>query len=93
MTAGTQVAIDPRTRKRVNKRVNLLNYIYLAALQLENKDPEVISEEILRHLEKIQLMMRDIWGKLEIERAAENTTTFSELNEGYRKSLENFIDA
>jgi preprotein translocase subunit SecA len=36
--------------------------------------------------------MRDIWGKLEIERAAENSGTFKELNEGYRHQLEKFID-
>lgn len=92
MSMGTRVAIDPRTRKRVNKRVNLLNYIYLAALQFENKDPDDIVEDILTHLEGIQVKMRDIWGKMEIQRAAENASMFSELHDEFRANIENFLD-
>ena len=51
ISIGTQAVIDSRTHQKVNKRVALLNYIYLAALGLENEDPEEISADILEHLE------------------------------------------
>ena len=91
MTVGTQVAIDARTRKRVNRKINLFNYIYLASLQLENQDPETISEDILVHLEAIQVKMRDIWGLMEMQRIADNSLPYSDLPEAYRSNLEKFM--
>jgi len=92
ISTGMQAAIDPRTRQRVNRRVNLLNYIYLAALQIENEDPAEISEAILVHLEDIQVRMQVIWGKMELQRIAENNAYFKDLPEDYRANLAVFID-
>ncbi len=91
ISMGTMMAIDPRTRKRVTKRVNLLNYIYLAALELENKDPEEISDQILAHLEMTQVKMQRMWGMMELQRVAENTSMYSELPKEYQSSLAKFI--
>jgi preprotein translocase subunit SecA len=91
ISIGTQMVIDPRTRQRVNKRINLMNYIYLAALGLENQDPDQISEEILTHLEGIQIKMQHIWGKMEIQRIAENTEWFKDLPAVYRANLTPFM--
>ena len=92
ISIGTQAAIDPRTRQKVNKRIALLNYIYLAALGLENEDPEEISADILEHLEKIQVKMQLIWGKMEIQRMSENIEWFKDLPEDYRASLAPFMN-
>ncbi len=92
ISTGTQMAIDPRTRQRVNRRVNLLNYIYLAALQIENQDTSDISEAILAHLEDVQAKMQLIWGKLELQRVSENNARFTNLPEEYRANLEVFMD-
>jgi preprotein translocase subunit SecA len=92
ISVGTQAAIDPRTRQKVNKRVNLLNYIYLAALGLENEDPEEISADILEHLEGIQVKMQHIWGKMEIQRIFENIQWYKDLPEDYRTNLAPFMD-
>ena len=93
ISVGTQAAIDPRTRQKVNKRVALLNYIYLAALGLENEDPEEISADILEHLEEIQVKMQLIWGKMEIQRMSENIEWFKDLPEDYRANLTPFMDS
>ncbi len=91
LTAGTQMAIDPRTRQRVTRRVNLLNYIFLAAQELENQEATIVADEILAHLEKVQQRMQLVWGKMELERMSENTALFSQLPKEYRHNLENFI--
>jgi preprotein translocase subunit SecA len=92
ISIGTQAAIDPRTRQKVNKRISLLNYIYLAALSLENEDPEEISADILEHLEGIQVKMQYIWGKMEIQRVSENIQWYKDLPEDYRANLAPFMD-
>jgi preprotein translocase subunit SecA len=92
ISMGTQMVIDARTRQRVNRRVNLLNYIYLAALQIENEDPQDISAVILAHLEDIQSKMQIVWGKMELQRMAENNAKFSDLPEEYRTGLAPFMD-
>jgi preprotein translocase subunit SecA len=86
------MAIDARTRQKVNRRINLLNYIYLAAIQLENTDPEEISQDILAHLERIQVRMQEIWGKMEIQRIAENINAYAELAPEYKESLGKFMN-
>jgi preprotein translocase subunit SecA len=91
MAVGTQVGIDARTRKRVKRKINLINYIYLAATQLENKEPEIISQNILAHLEAIQLKMRDIWGLMEMQRIADNSMTYDELPDEYKDKLKKFM--
>ncbi len=92
ISMGTQMVIDARTRQRVSRRVNLLNYIYLAALQIENEDPQVIADMILAHLEDIQARMQTIWGRMELQRIAENNPVFSGLPEEYRSNLAAFMD-
>jgi len=93
MSIGSQMAIDPRTHQRVNKRVNLLNFIYLAATYLENNDSDEIADNVLSHLERIQIKMRSVWGKMELQRLAENSTLFLDLPEDYRMRLKIFMDA
>ncbi|MDK2981921.1 MAG: preprotein translocase subunit SecA [Chloroflexota bacterium] len=92
ISVGTQAAIDPRTRQKINKRVALLNYIYLAALELENEDPEVISANILAHLERTQVKMQHVWGKMEIQRVSENIEWFKDLPQDYRANLAPFME-
>jgi preprotein translocase subunit SecA len=92
ISVGTQAVIDPRTHQKVNKRVALLNYIYLAALGLENEDPEEISADILEHLEETQVKMQHIWGKMEIQRVSENIEWFKDLPADYRANLAPFVE-
>ncbi len=90
MSLGTQIAIDPRTRQRIQRRVNLLNYIFLAASYLENQNTEMISEDILAHLSEIQTKMRSIWGRMEIQRVAEIAPRFRELPPDYQNNIRKF---
>ena len=93
ISVGTQAVIDPRTHQKINKRVALLNYIYLAALGLENEDPEEISADILKHMEETQVKMQHIWGKMEIQRVSENIEWFKDLPQDYRANLSPFMEA
>ena len=90
MTAGTQVAIDPRTRKRVNKRINLINYIYLAALQAgEYKSAEDHRRGRSKHIWKgSRSRCAKIWGRTgNWNASAENIPAYCKdlPKEGYRK--------
>ena len=92
MGAGTQMVIDARTHQRVSRRVNLLNYIYLAAGQLEGTAPEAVTGEVLAHLEENQQNLRRIWGKMEIQRLSESAEKVSDLDESYRQQVVDNLD-
>jgi len=93
MAIGTQLVIDPRTHQRVSQRVNVLNYIFIAAKTLEGKNPDEIAEDILSHLENTQKRLRSIWGKMEIQRLSETNATLADLDEDYRRYLSQPVSA
>ncbi len=53
-TQGSRLEIDPRTKRRLVRRVTLLNYFYMAARLLGGLRQETVADEILEHLEGIQ---------------------------------------
>jgi preprotein translocase subunit SecA len=68
MAEGRQAAFDKKSHKRIWLRTQRLRYTFYAADLLLQLDQEKAREDILAHLEKAQLMIRDAWGKNEMER-------------------------
>ncbi len=87
MAVGAQAGIDTATRQRVSRRVSILNYIHLAAIQLVSRSPEEISADILAHLESVQQKLRFIWGKMELQRLVRDGSSFSDLPADYQASV------
>jgi preprotein translocase subunit SecA len=87
MALGTQTGIDASTHQRVSRRVNILNYIHLAAGSLAGRLPEEISADILAHLESVQRQLRVIWGKMELQRLALDGASFGDLPDEYQQSI------
>lgn len=69
MTQGQVITFDKRTKKRKQKRVRRLTYLYLAAHLLEEKssDTEQIAGDILRHLSVAQDQFAKFLGQKEFE--------------------------
>jgi preprotein translocase subunit SecA len=87
MSVGTQAVIDARTHQRVNRKVSLLNYVFLAAKALEGKETDDISADVLTHLEDIQKQLQPIWGKMELQRLAQANKSDSLLEWDYLEKL------
>ena len=68
MAQGNKLVIDPRTHQRAMRRVNLLNYIFLAAKSLQDTPVKDITEQILEHLEESRRRLEVAWGKMEYDR-------------------------
>jgi preprotein translocase subunit SecA len=83
---GTQASFDKRTHRRVWRRTTRLTYLYNAAKLLENRDPEEVTEEVLKHLEGAQAAMHFLWGNSEWGRLAEVRP--ADMDETTRKGLE-----
>lgn len=92
MPQGLAAAIDPRTRQRVNRRVNLFNYVYLAAGVLENKSNEEITAEVLAHLKNAQRELQIIWGHLELQRLSQTDNPKNLLEWSYIENLSQNLD-
>ena len=93
MAFGTQITINQKTHQRTFKRVNVLNYVFLAASILENKDPSELTASILHHLEEAQEKLRQVWGKMEMTRLSENQIEYNNLSTDYRAEIESYLDA
>jgi preprotein translocase subunit SecA len=70
MPQGARAAFDKKTHKRVFQRTTRFTYVYYAARFLEGREPEEITEDVLKHLESAQAAMRLAWGVNEWNRIA-----------------------
>ncbi len=86
-TQGTRLEIDPRTKRRLVRRITLLNYFYLAARLIGNLRQEDIDDEILDHLIYIQENLRGLWGKMEVEHQGQIQTTLTQLDPSIQSAL------
>lgn len=68
MSTGTKMIIDPRTHQRAMRKINLLNYTFLAAKFIQDTPVSEITNMILEHLEEIQKRLEIAWGKMEYDR-------------------------
>ncbi len=87
MPQGLQAAIDPRTRQRVNRRVNLINYVFLAARILENKTDGEITAKVLAHLRNVQRDLQVVWGHMELKRLSQTDDPKNLLEWSYLENL------
>ena len=92
MAFGTQVAINQQTHQRTYRRVNILNYVFLAANILEDKDPQDLTDLILNHLKTAQNMLRIVWGKMEMMRILDGQLEYRSLSEDYKSDIENLLE-
>jgi preprotein translocase subunit SecA len=89
MPQGTKASFDKKTHRRVLQRTTRLSYIYLAARLLENRPPEEITAEVLKHLQSAQETIRRAWGASEFSRLA--NATLPELDPSLRDTLCNLL--
>ncbi len=89
MPQGTKASFDKKTHRRVLQRTTRLTYIYLAARLLENRPPEEITAEVLKHLQSAQETIRRAWGASEFSRLA--NATLPELDPSLRDTLCNLL--
>ena len=85
MPQGTKASFDKKTHRRVLQRTTRMSYIYLAARLLENRTPEDITEEVLKHLQAAQETIRRAWGASEFSRLA--NARLPELEPALRDTL------
>jgi preprotein translocase subunit SecA len=65
---GSKAIFDKKTHRRVWQRTNRITYIYHAARFLENQPSDVITADVLAHLERAQNAMYQAWGQIEFNR-------------------------
>ncbi len=89
---GTQAVIDARTHQRVNRRVNLLSYVFLVGRVLEDEPDEEITADVLTHLQNVQQQLQLIWGRMELERLSQSEGLDSLLEWSYLENLGKTLD-
>ena len=62
---GRRAAFDKKTHRRIWVRTNRLTYIYNAAHLLEDRNPQEIAEDVLKHLEDTQDAIQTEVGNFE----------------------------
>ncbi|HTX79031.1 MAG TPA: hypothetical protein VMC62_05155 [Longilinea sp.] len=80
ITQTTRMEIDARTHRRGVRRVSLLNYFFLAARLIGDRDPKEVSEQILAHMELVQNNLTLARGAGELEQMAGAGATLGMLD-------------
>ncbi len=92
MAFGAQITINQQTHQRTIKHINILNYVFLAANILGNKDPSKLAVSILRHLKEAQEKLQRVWGKMDMMRLAESQIEYKSLSADYKAAIEGYLD-
>ncbi len=90
MPQGSRASFDKKTHRRVVQRTTRLTYTYFAAQLLKDRDPEQITEDVLKHLEAAQETMRRAWGAGEFSRLA--NAHLGELDERAQNAIRLALD-
>ena len=62
MPQGSKAGFDKKTHRRIVQRTTRLAYIYLAAHLLGSKEPQAVTEDVLKHLQSAQQTIQRAWG-------------------------------
>ncbi len=73
MPQGSVAVFDKKTHRRVISRTTRFTYIYYAAQFLQYQEPELLTSEVLSHLQNAQAYMHQAWGVYEWNRIAAST--------------------
>jgi preprotein translocase subunit SecA len=87
MAQGSRMAFDKRTHRQATVRFNRLNYIYLAARQLEGRPAKEVTEQVLDHASGALEALKQIWGLAEWKRLNQNEVTLNQLDERHQEYL------
>jgi len=80
MAQGTRVSFDKRTHRQATQRFTRLNYVYLAARQLEGRPASEVTEQVLDHARGAIGALTIIWGLAEWKRLNQNEVTLNQLD-------------
>ena len=79
LSQGVRTLFDQRTHRQLRQVFNRFTYIYLAALLLENRTAEDVTDAVLEHLEEAESALQTTWGQSEFARLSQNATKLSDF--------------
>ncbi|MGA7193017.1 MAG: hypothetical protein WBW94_05235 [Anaerolineales bacterium] len=79
LSQGVRTLFDQKTHRQLRQIFNRFTYIYLAALLLENRTAEDVTDAVLEHLEKAESALQTAWGQGEFARLGQNATKLSDF--------------
>jgi preprotein translocase subunit SecA len=93
MMFGRVITFDDTSHKRKFKAKARLNYIFLAAQQLEGHPVEEVQKKVLDHLEKAQDRLSLIYGQARLEDLQARSLTLGDLEKEDRPVAPKLVDA
>ncbi len=79
LSQGVRTLFDQRTHRQLRQVFSRFTYIYLAALLLENRTAEDVTDAVLEHLEEAESALQTTWGQSEFARLGQNATKLSDF--------------
>jgi preprotein translocase subunit SecA len=79
ITMGSRLMFDPKTHRQVRQRTNRLNYIFLASRLIGDSTPQIITEDVLDHLEGAIENLQEALGRAEFNRLMINQVSLNQL--------------
>jgi len=80
MDEVNRLILDPRSHKKMTRKVNLLNYLYWVGHKLENQEPENLANQVLNHLITVQKQLQMAFGRIELRTLLQSQILFKQLD-------------
>ncbi len=93
MMFGRVITFDEISHRRKIKAKARLNYIFLAAQQLEGRPVEEVQKEVLDHLEKAQDKLNLVYGQARLDDLQAKSLTFGDLEKEGHPIVPKLVDA
>ena len=84
LSQGIITGFDPRTHRQVQQKITRFRYIYRAAEELENAEPENLIADVMEHFAKAEEKLENAWGDVKFR---EGSTADSLVDLGLRADL------
>jgi preprotein translocase subunit SecA len=83
----SRVGFDPKTHQRVVQMTTRIRFPYLAAENIQDRNAEDVTRDVLLHCEDAQAAMLQIWGRSEYARLSSTGGTPAMLDDRFRAAL------
>ncbi|MBT7075723.1 MAG: hypothetical protein HN922_12510, partial [Anaerolineae bacterium] len=74
LSQGVRKVFDPRTHRQVQQNYSRFRYVYRAAQELENREPEALITEVMEHFALAEEKLKSAWGDVKLREGATAAT-------------------
>jgi preprotein translocase subunit SecA len=87
MAEGQRLVFDRRTHRQTYQVTRRLNYAFLVGQMLQDRPAQEVTDQVMDQLQGAREVLRQVWGRYEWSRLAQEAVTLDRLDERLKSRL------